>query len=231
MCCHKVNCQVLEKSDACGVLDGLTRLCCEIGVPSYILCDQGSNVTKALREAEVSMKNLELQIFNAKGIKFDVCSVGGHNEHGLVERVIRSLQQSMEESGLKHQKLTATGLQTLCKLAENDINNVPLGFKFSRDHDNNEVLKLITPNMLKLGRIITRALSCPLRLPNGASDMVEKIRKSYESWFKIWSNSYVPKIMFRPKWYRGEVGLKVDDVVYFPKSSDSDGRNEEWIAG
>ena len=226
-----VNCQVLEKTDASGVLDGLTRLSCEVGVPSFILCDQGSNVIKALREVDVCMKNLKLQMFNEKGIKFDVCSVGGHNEHGLVERVIRSLQDSMEECGLKRNKLTATGLQTLCKLVENDLNNVPLGFKFSRDHDNTEVLKLITPNMMKLGRINTRALSCPLRLPHGASDMVEKVCKSYESWFKIWSSAYLPKIMFRPKWFKDEVDLKPGDIVYFPKSSDTNNKDEDWIVG
>ena len=77
--------------------------------------------------------------------------------HSLVERVIRSLQDSMEEAGLKHQRLTARGLQTLCKLIENDHNNLPLGFKFGRDEDNTEVLKILTPNMLRLGRINTRS--------------------------------------------------------------------------
>ena len=117
-----VNCQVLEKSDSSGILDGMTRLSCEMGVPSIILCDQGSNIMKALRETEVSMFNLKLQLYEEKGIRFEVCSVGGHNEHGLVERVIRSLQESMEEAGLRNHRLTATGLQTLCKLVENDHN-------------------------------------------------------------------------------------------------------------
>ena len=80
-----VNCQVLEKSDSSSVLDGLTRLGCEVGVPSFLMCDRGSNMLKALREVEVGMKNLKLQMYEEKGIKFSVCSVGWHNEHGLVE--------------------------------------------------------------------------------------------------------------------------------------------------
>ena len=167
-----VNAQVLEKTDAGGILDGLTRLGCEVGLPSILLADQDSAVLKALREAEVTLVNLKLQIYEEKGIKFEVCSVGGHNEHGLVERVIRSLQESMEECGLRNKKLTATGLQTLCKLVENDYNNLPLGFKFDRDQDNTEILKILTPYMMRMGRINTRSLSCPLRLPGGASDMV-----------------------------------------------------------
>ena len=225
-----VNCQVLEKSDASGIVDALTRLSCEVGVPSFLLCDQGSNIMKALREVDVTMQNLQLQLYNEKGIQFDVCSVGGHNEHGLVERVIRSLQDSMEEAGLKKIKLTATGLQTLCKLVENNLNNLPLGFKFGRDQDNTQTLKLLTPNMIKLGRINTRSLSCPLRLPHGASELAEKVRKAYESWFHIWNQAYIPKILFKPKWFRDEVDLKVDDIVYFPKSSDAQ-KDNVWITG
>ena len=84
-----VNAQVLEKTDASGVLDGLTRLGCEVGLPSVLLIDQDSTLLKATREADVSLLNLKLQIYEEKGIRVEVCSVGGHNEHGLVERIIR----------------------------------------------------------------------------------------------------------------------------------------------
>ena len=54
-----------------------------------------------------------------------------------------------------------------------------------RDQDNAETLKILTPNMMRLGRINTRALSGPLRLPNGASDMVERVVKLYVAWYKV----------------------------------------------
>ena len=77
---------------------------------------------------------------------------------------------------------------------------------------------MITPNMCRLGRINTRALSGPLRLPHGASDMVDRVRKTYEAWFKIWSDSYIPKLMFRPRWYKDDEDLHLGDMVYFQKS-------------
>ena len=184
---------------------------------------------KAMREAEVTMVNLQLQIYEEKGIKFEVCSVGGHNEHGLVERVIRSLQESMEECGLRNRKLTATGLQTLCKLVENDYNNLPFGFKFDRDQDNTEVLKILTPNMMRHGRINTRALSGPMRLPHGASDMVDRVVKTYEAWYKVWSETYIPKILSRPKWFKNECDLKIGDMVYFEKAESE--LKSPWILG
>ena len=213
-----VNCQVIEKSDASGILDGITRLGCEVGLPSLMLADQGSNLMKAIREAEVTLVNLKLQIYEEKGIQMEVCSVGGHNEHGLCERIIRSLQESLEECGLKSQKLSATGLQTLAKLVENDYNNLPAGFKYDRDQDNTEVLKILTPNMMRMGRINTRALSGPLRLPAGSSEMVDRVIKNYEAWYKVWSEAYIPKLLFKPKWFKNETDLKVGDLVYFQKS-------------
>ena len=85
--------------------------------------------------------------------------------------------------------------------------------------------------MMKLGRINTRSLSCPLRLPHGASERFEKVQKSYETWFKLWSTAYVPKIMFKPKWYKTDTDPKIGDIVFFPKSTDSDGKYEDWIIG
>ena len=224
-----VNCQVIEKSDASGILDGITRLGCEVGLPSLMLADQGSNLMKAIREAEVTLVNLKLQIYEEKGIQMEVCSVGGHNEHGLCERIIRSLQESLEECGLKSQKLSATGLQTLAKLVENDYNNLPAGFKYDRDQDNTEVLKILTPNMMRMGRINTRALSGPLRLPAGSSEMVDRVIKNYEAWYKVWSEAYIPKLLFKPKWFKNETDLKVGDLVYFQKSESELG--SPWMLG
>ena len=212
-----INAQVVEKSDASGILDAITRLCCEVGVPSIILADSDSALIKAVRDAEVTMADLKLQVFKERGIRIEICSVGGHNEHGLVERSIQSIQGSFEECGLGSKRLTATGLQTMCKLVENDCNNIPFGFKYDRDQDNTEVLRILTPNMMRHGRINSRSLSGPLRLPHGASEMAAKVNKTYEAWFKVWSDCYVPKLLFKPKWYKSDVDLKKGDIVYFKK--------------
>ena len=58
--------------------------------------------------------------------------------------------------------------------------------------------EILTPNMLRLGRINTRALSGPLRLPTGASEMVEKVIKAYEAWFKIGVTAIFPSSYLNP---------------------------------
>ena len=72
-------------------------------------------------------------------------------------------------------RLHATGLQTLAKLVENDLNNLPLGFSYGRDANNTPLLKLITPNLLKIGRLNGRALEGPVRFPTGPKDVMVKV--------------------------------------------------------
>ena len=147
-----VNLQVIEGKDTGCILDGFTRLSCEIGVPKYVLIDGDDAIKKAFRELEVDIKDLKYQLHKEQGIVFDVCPVAGHNQHGQVERVIKSVQESLNDCGVKNLRLHATGLQTFLKLVENTYNNAPLGFSQGRDADNGTILKTISPNMMRVGR-------------------------------------------------------------------------------
>ena len=69
-------------------------------------------------------------------------------------------------------------MQTLCKLVENDMNNLPMGFSYARDANNSPLLKLIFPNMLRIGRMNTRSLNGPIKLPSGPKDLMEKVNKA-----------------------------------------------------
>ena len=64
---------------------------------------------------------------------------------------------------------------------------------------------------------------------NGASDMVERVEKSYKAWYKVWYDTFVPKLLFRPKWFKDECDLKVGDLVYFQKSESELSSN--WTLG
>ena len=205
-----VNMQVLEKSDSSGVLSGIIRLACEIGFPSQVYIDQD-------RASMCSLGNAELTLERKYGVEFKVCPVQGHNVHGQVERVIRSVQESFTDCGLWNARYHATGLQTLCKIIENQYNNLPLGYHYGRDQDNGPLLKLICPNQLRVGRMNKRALDGPVRLPAGKMEMLETVHRIYQSWFNIWKEAYVPKLMLRPKWFRSEKDLVMGDLVYFMK--------------
>ena len=74
--------------------------------------DQDSAIKAALTNAEVDVRDLQQLIHREEGIMFTVCPIGGHNQHGQVEHVIRSVQQGFDDCGLRDETLHATGLQT-----------------------------------------------------------------------------------------------------------------------
>ena len=224
-----VNLQVIEKSDAGGIICGVTRLSCEVGLPKFFLIDQHDATMSALSNAELEYRDLQLRLHKQFGIIFEYCSVGGHESHGLVERVIRSVQQGLEECGLNSYKLHATELQTLCKLVENSYNSVPIGFSYDRDLDNTGTLKIICPNMLRMGRSNQRTLDGPIRLARGARELLDRVETLYDTWFKIWQDVVVPKLIFQPKWFDGDRDLQEQDLVYFQKKEGH--LDNKWIVG
>ena len=224
-----INLQVIESKSADGVLEGLTRLGCEHGFPKYLLLDQESSFKKAVDKAEINMRDLELRSYKEHGIICEVAPVSGHNFTGLVERKIRTVQEAFVSIDLKNMRLHATGLQTLAKLIENDINNVPLGFSYGRDADNTPLLKLITPKLLKIGRLHSRALEGPVRFPTGPKDLMVKVEQAYDAFFKIWNATMVPKLLPQPKWFKESPELKPGDIVYFQKTENE--LSSDWTMG
>ena len=224
-----VNLQVVEKKDAGGIICGITRLACESGMPKHIFTDQDSGIIAALTGAEVEIRDVQQKLHREYGITFTLCPVGGHNQHGQVERVIRSLQQGLDDCGLKKERLHATGLQTLCKIVENTYNSLPIGYSYDRDQDNTEMLRIICPNMLKMGHKNQRQLEGPIRLARGVRELLKKVEKLYEAWFLVWRDTVVPKIMFRPKWYNSDKDLEEGDLVYFQKSESK--LDQAWTIG
>ena len=224
-----VNLQVIEGKDTGCILEGVTRLACEIGIPKYMLIDGDDAMRKAFSELEIDIRDLKFQLHKEKGIIFDVCPVSGHNQHGQVERVIRSVQESLNDCGVKNLRLHATGLQTFLKLVENTYNNAPLGYSHGRDSDNGAILKTISPNMMRVGRNNDRALEGNIRLPVGGSEMVEKVDKLYKAWYRLWKDAVVPKLIRQPKWFKTDKHLRPGDLVYFEK--DPSKLSSVWVMG
>ena len=225
-----VNLQVIEGKSADAVVEGVTRLCCEQGgVPSFVLVDQDSSIVKVLSEAEVNMKDLELMLHREKGIQFKTCPVAGHNFHGLVEKKISTVQECLEKCDIANMRLHATGLQTYCKLVENDMNSLPMGYSYGRDSDNSPILRLVFPNMLKSGKLSARALDGPVRMPSGPGELMQRVEKGYKAFFKLWNVTMIPKLMKSHKWFNSNCQLMVGDIIYFQK--DESELSSKWTIG
>ena len=224
-----VNLQILEGKKAHNIIDGFTRLCAEVGVPAVVHVDQDSGAMAGFREAELEFQDLKLQVHRQFGIKFTTCPVSGHHQHGLVERVIRSIQETFEDYGLKSKRLHSMGWQTFCKLAENSYNNLPFGYSHGRDQDNTELLRILTPNMLRVGRCNNRALNGPIKLPVNRQELLGHVEKLYAGWFKVFKDTVVPRLIPQPKWFKLEKDLNEGDIVYFKK--DDSVLGSSWTVG
>ena len=224
-----INIQVVESRNTQSIMEGLTRLGCEQGFPSQLILDQESSFKKIVQEAEIDLQDLNLRSWREYGVSFKFAPVGAHNYIGLVERKIRTVQDCLLKIDLKNQRLHATGLQTLAKLVENHLNNLPLGYSFGPDSNNTPLLRLITPNMLRVGRLNSRALAGPIKLPKGPRDMVDKVGKLYDAFFKVWNIVMIPRLIPQPKWFKSSPDIKIDDVVYFQKTEGD--LSSHWTVG
>lgn len=224
-----VNCQVIEKSDHSGIVDGVTRLASEVGFPKFFMVDQDSSVMKALKEMSVNLRDLQHSLYTEHGVVFTTCPVGGHNMHGHVERVIRSVQHLLDNCDVQNKRLHATGYQTLLKLVENLYNSLPIGYSYDKSVSNSPLLKVITPNFFKMGRNNDRALEGPIHVPNG-TEMIQKISDTYQGIFKLWADVYVPKLIFSPKWHKDDENLSEGDLVYMKRSPDNK-LDSSWVIG
>ena len=235
-CCpvtRLVSALVVERKDTSAIADGLTRLAVNFGLPRYLMIDQDSAIMKALTELEVNMKDLQQNLFTQRGIIFSTCPVKGHNYSGQCERAIKTVQELMVRHEVGKKKLHATGLQTLLDLISNEINSLPLGFSYHTDENSTSSLRIITPNFFKLGRNNDRTISGPVRLPNDGGELVKNVQDLYKAIFKTWSETYVPKMMYRPtKFKNGSENdeLREGNVVLFQKTDDNLGTTE-WTLG
>ena len=222
VCCitKLVNIQIVETKDVHGLSDGLTRLMCEQGAPSHLLIDQDTGLLKALKEGEVDLVNVQNMLMKKSKIRFSVCPVSGHNSHGLVEAKIKIAQIGFEKSGAGNVRLHATGAQSLAKLIEADMNNTPFGYTLSRQESNTPLLKLISPQMMRMGRINSRQPIGPFKLPEAPKSMLDRVESCYKLWYKEYQDTLMLKYLLelQPKWFRTTKDVKVNDCVLFRKS-------------
>ena len=156
-----LNIQVVEKSIADGIISGVTCLSCEIGIPKKLYIDQDRANSCGLEQEEINIHDLQHQLDRKLGVDFEVFPALGYNQHGRVECILRSVQESFDDCGLVRGRYTTTTLQTLAKLVENNYNNLPLGYHHHETAGKNPVLKMISPNHLRMGHLNKRALDGP----------------------------------------------------------------------
>ncbi len=134
--------------------------------------------------------------------------------NGKVERKIQEIKKSFEKD-FHNRRLSTIQWETVAAQVANSINDMPLAL--GNKTSNFEMMDLITPNRLRLGRNNERSpIGCML-VTKDHNKIMEENKAIFETWFDNWLVSHVPKLIEQPKWFRNEESIKVGDIVLFRK--------------
>ena len=209
----------MSKCDTGSFLQAYTRFAARFCHPQRLYPDAGSQLLKACEEMQVSWVDVAytLNAQHGVGVDHDVCPVGGHNHHGMVERSIREVKK-LFYTVYANVKLDVLGFETAFNWVSNELNNLPicLGTRYRNlDH-----LDLLTPNRLIHGRANKRALSgcCMIGTP---SAMLSRMHQVFESWWRAWYDEKLSDYIAKPaKWLRSDENVRVGDIVVFLKTGE-----------
>ena len=205
---------VMDDYSTNSFLDSFYRFAARYGTPAKLFIDGGSQLVSACNNSTLSVADITQSLNNSHHtrVNFEVCPVGGHNMHGMVERQIREIKRIMH-AVCHGTKLDIMQWETLFAWISNEINSMPLaiGNRYvDLDH-----LDLITPSRLLLGRNNTRALVDLVETPDysGLLGCMEQVEKT---WWEVWQKEKLLDLVPQPrKWKSGEPELSQGDLVVF----------------
>ena len=209
-----IDVKVCEDYSAISFVLAFIRFSCKVGFPRKLLIDPGSQLIKGCEEMIISFTNVA-NVLQEYGVSYETSPVGAHFMHGKVERKIRHIKESFSKH-FHNEKLSSIEWETFGDKIANCINNLPIALgNVSRGLED---IDLVTPNRLLLARNNDRCPACPLKMSGDFQEMIDHNNQVQEVWFKSWLKSYVPSLMFHPKWFNTDKDPKIGDVVLFLKS-------------
>ena len=118
-----------------------------------------------------------------------------------MEKKIHLLQESLERSDLRNSATTATAWMTVGKSIKHYVNSIPIGYLYHGTGGKNPLLRILSPNSLKLITAGDRAPVGLFDVPQGVDEMLETIEQKYTTWYEVFNTSYLPIIRQRQKWH------------------------------
>ena len=140
----------------------------------------------------MSYNDIKYKLHKESVAEFDTCPFGGHNYNGKVKRRTRQINESFEKN-IQNERLSVLRWETLSSVIANTINDLPIGLgNIISDYEN---MDLITPNRLRLGRNNDRSPAATMEKTGNHDIILKENRKSFNSCFKAWLISHVPRLM------------------------------------
>ena len=110
-----VNIQVMESYSSGSFIAAFIRFVSHNGYPKMILPDQGKNIESPLQNVEIDWIDIKGRLHHSYGVEVETCGVGGHHQHGKVERKIRHIKETFMKSFHNERNLCCSGRQLQMK--------------------------------------------------------------------------------------------------------------------
>ena len=215
----------MEDYSAASFIQAFIRFSCDVGYPKIVMIDEGSQLLKGCESMKLNFEDIKGRIHLNQHVEVSVCPVGGHNMHGKVERRIREVRKSIEQS-VQNERLSVIQWETLAAEIANTINDQPL--TLGNVVDDFENADILTPNRLRLGRNNNRSPEGPMTITNVPEKFIKDNEKIFTTWFETWLVCHVPKLVHQPKWFNADQDIKEGDVVLFTKQDSSISRSYQY---
>ena len=193
-CCSTgtVNVQLMEGKDTQSCIEAFNRFFCETAVPKIILTDAEGGLLKSLKEGLIDLVDLSGTLMEQRSIHFETAVPQANYQHRRIEKKIHLLQESLDRANFRNSATTATGWMTLGKLIERSVNSIPLGYLCHDAGGNNPLLRVLTPNNLKLISTSDRSPMGMFSIPDHPSEFLHSVQEKYDIWYDVWNNNYLP---------------------------------------
>jgi hypothetical protein len=177
---------VLDGLTTQAVIQALERHAARYGMPGEIHVDSGTQLEK-LRDTSFDVRDINGQ--EARGLKFKVIvsTPKAHQEHGRVERKIRTLRDMLERlsSASSETCNTLIGWETLFARIASQVDDIPIA-RGSATAATDLGWEIITPNRLKIGRNAHKNLDGPVVLEDCPQSQLERNNEIFAVWYKIY---------------------------------------------
>ena len=216
-CCSTtstISIKVMDDYSSISFVRAFIRFSCEFGYPKLILSDEGSQLIKACETMSMNFQDIKRNLHLNMSVEFQTCPVGGHNMHGRVERTIREVRSGLGKV-MQNERLSLLEWETIVAEIANTINNHPLAI--GNIVSSYEMIDVLTPNRLRLGRNNDRSPIGELQITNNPNKFMKDKERIFKVWFETWLMSHVPKLTHQPKWFKSDTDVKEGDVVMFKK--------------
>ena len=208
----------LESLTTQEVINAILRHSCRYGLPSSIFVDNGSQLV-SLQSAEFSLLDIDLQLWDSKGVRVIVSRPKAHSDRGKVEVRVKLLRNMLKKAKMANiPTLTQLQLETVFCCIANDLNNIPIS-RTDGSSVKSRLFEIITPNRLILGRNNFRSLYLDVKLKD--STLPSQILANNSKIFSLYFQTLIDHIHYfcgRPpgKWQvNDERQPKIGDLVSF----------------